>query len=309
MNTTIVMASRPSAAAAACTAYVLSYLPPCTATSSSVTTSASAQASIDDRNRGRNRKSRRRHRRRLLNEDDDNDNGDDDCGGDDGCWGDDDDHDGDYSFEEVPAYEQGIQQRAEAVTSRGSRPVAQGQQQSKPQSRERATQQPLGVMSVSDRFNVNGNGGGVAPDGMLREGEVERNWGGGGGVVEYDRRYRGLRQVEVEMKAGAHRGTRVQKRWGWGPRKLLTADHYDYTVDPGADVLALTVGAAAFEAALPPFVRIVTEEYEPADEVGGGVQMYEALGDRRSTFNLLNLSPITCHSLSERERMFIARGG
>lgn len=86
--------------------------------------------------------------------------------------------------------------------------------------------------------------------------------------------YRELQQIEVgELGKGSG-----SKRWGWEGRKLLTADHYDGTVDAGADVFALTVGAVAFEAAIPPFLRIVTENYESADEVSIGRCVFAPVG-------------------------------
>lgn len=42
---------------------------------------------------------------------------------------------------------------------------------------------------------------------------------------------------------------------------------YDASIDAGADVFFSTVGAAAFHAAIPPTVRIVSENYIPVQEV------------------------------------------
>lgn len=44
-------------------------------------------------------------------------------------------------------------------------------------------------------------------------------------------------------------------------------DLYSGEINPGADVLATTVGVTALYAAIPPTVRIMEEGYDPADEV------------------------------------------
>lgn len=47
----------------------------------------------------------------------------------------------------------------------------------------------------------------------------------------------------------------------------ICVDCHNATVNPGADVFALTAGRAAFESAVPPTVRVLDEGYEP----GAGV--------------------------------------
>lgn len=42
---------------------------------------------------------------------------------------------------------------------------------------------------------------------------------------------------------------------------------YDSTVNPGVDVFAITTAIAAFESAIPSTVRVLLDEFEPADEV------------------------------------------
>lgn len=49
-------------------------------------------------------------------------------------------------------------------------------------------------------------------------------------------------------------------------RRLYSLDDYDDTVNPTADVFALTAGAAAFGSSLPPTVRIVAKGYASVDE-------------------------------------------
>eukprot|EP00904_Undaria_pinnatifida_P011027 jgi/Undpi1/7054/HiC_scaffold_21.g09528.m1 len=49
-------------------------------------------------------------------------------------------------------------------------------------------------------------------------------------------------------------------------RRLYSPDFYDQTTNAAADVFTLTAGAAAFESALPPTVRIVSEGYVSAAE-------------------------------------------
>lgn len=44
-------------------------------------------------------------------------------------------------------------------------------------------------------------------------------------------------------------------------RKLWKLWDYDEAVNPGADTFTLTAGAAAFESAIPPTVRVVGEGY------------------------------------------------
>ena len=51
------------------------------------------------------------------------------------------------------------------------------------------------------------------------------------------------------------------------PRRLDDVPVYTGGLNPGADVLATTVGIAALYAAIPPTVRIMDEDYVPADEV------------------------------------------
>lgn len=48
---------------------------------------------------------------------------------------------------------------------------------------------------------------------------------------------------------------------------LRRSECYDPTVNAGADVFALTAGTAAFESALPSTVRVLGDDFEPADEV------------------------------------------
>lgn len=50
-------------------------------------------------------------------------------------------------------------------------------------------------------------------------------------------------------------------------RRLIEYVGYDAEANAGADVFASTVAAAAFESALHPTVRILSEGYESADEV------------------------------------------
>lgn len=61
---------------------------------------------------------------------------------------------------------------------------------------------------------------------------------------------------------------------------LYTGEH-----NPGADVLATTVGVAALYAAIPPTVRIMDEGYDPADEVRQGVHNCSGWGQFRRRQN------------------------
>ncbi|CAM9611460.1 unnamed protein product, partial [Ascophyllum nodosum] len=63
------------------------------------------------------------------------------------------------------------------------------------------------------------------------------------------------------------------------PRRLI---EYNGDFNPGADVLATTVGVAAFYAAIPPTVRIMDEDYVPADE--DGIELTEAAEDIAGLF-------------------------
>eukprot|EP00904_Undaria_pinnatifida_P011028 jgi/Undpi1/7055/HiC_scaffold_21.g09529.m1 len=69
------------------------------------------------------------------------------------------------------------------------------------------------------------------------------------------RRWRGRRRLpDDQPEPSAHR------------RRLYSPDFYDPTTNAAADVFTLTAGAAAFESALPPNVRIVSEGYVSAAE-------------------------------------------
>lgn len=50
-------------------------------------------------------------------------------------------------------------------------------------------------------------------------------------------------------------------RAGLGRRRLADAANYNASADAGADVFTITAAGAAFESALPPTVRIVSEGY------------------------------------------------
>lgn len=50
-------------------------------------------------------------------------------------------------------------------------------------------------------------------------------------------------------------------------RSLLTSGTYNSELNAGADVFVTTVGAAAFEAAIPPFLRMMDEGFVPLPEV------------------------------------------
>ncbi|CAM9989530.1 unnamed protein product [Ascophyllum nodosum] len=63
------------------------------------------------------------------------------------------------------------------------------------------------------------------------------------------------------------------------PRRLT---EYNSDLNPGADVLATTVGVAALYAAIPPTVRIMDEDYVPADE--DGIELTEAAEDIAGLF-------------------------
>lgn len=74
----------------------------------------------------------------------------------------------------------------------------------------------------------------------------------------------------LSARAGRWGRVRVAGEGGAGPsgsrRRLAGEGDYNSSVNPGADVFAITAGGAAFESALPPTVRIVSEGYISVSE-------------------------------------------
>lgn len=132
-------------------------------------------------------------------------------------------------------------------------PSSSGGEEQSGTRRARALRKTEGGASGED-----GRGGGDASASLL-----EASVGGGGGSVDRGSALNSPSAPLVNHPDDGNNAKGRRRRSRSKSRRLYVLADYEPDVNPAADVFALTMGAAAFESAIPSTVRVVSEGYIP----------------------------------------------